>query len=230
MSAFGEHASRRHFIGLLAKTLAAGAVWPYVRKAGAMGQRATANGIIEFEGQVLINGQTVQKGLPVNPGDVVTTAAGSRLIFVMGKDAFLLRENTRLEIGSEAVADLALDAGQLLRLIAGKVLTVWGQGNRRIETPTAVVAIRGTGVYCEADPHQAYVCTCYGQAEIVATAAPEVRETVRTTHHEAPRFVYAGGAGALIVPAPVVNHTDAELTYLEYLVGRTPPFVQGSAY
>lgn len=56
---------------------------------------------------------------------------------------------------------------------------------------------------------------------------PEARETVSTTHHDAPRYVYAHGEMPIkmIEQAPVVNHTDAELTMLEALVGRKPPFV-----
>jgi len=54
---------------------------------------------------------------------------------------------------------------------------------------------------------------------------PPSRETVRTLHHEQPRYIMAQGAPQMIMPAPVVNHTDAELVFLESLVGREPPFV-----
>ena len=37
--------------------------------------------------------------------------------------------------------------------------------------------------------------------------------------------VMGAGAPQMIMGAPVVNHTDAELTMLENLVGRWPPFV-----
>jgi len=222
--------NRRGFIRRIAKCLLGAAAWPSLPKAWAMGDLAGRQGVIELEGSVLINGQSAQKGLPVNPGDVIATGADSRLVFVMGKDAFLLRERTRLEIGAGAIAERALEAGQAMRLIAGKVLAVWGRGNRRFETATAVVAVRGTGIYFEAQPDVTYICTCYGRADIAATGDPAARETVQTTHHESPRFVYAGKAGQLIEPAPVVNHTDAELTRLEFLVGRTPPFVKGSGY
>ena len=50
--------------------------------------------------------------------------------------------------------------------------------------------------------------------------------TVKTFHHESPKFVYASGQDQLIVKAPVRNHTDAELIMLENLVWRTPPFVK----
>ena len=48
---------------------------------------------------------------------------------------------------------------------------------------------------------------------------------MRTLHHEQPRYILAKGAPQMIMRAPVVNHTDAELVFLESLVGREPPFV-----
>ena len=58
-----------------------------------------------------------------------------------------------------------------------------------------------------------------------ANAAPEVSEVVTTKRHEAPRYVTAVPGGTpKIEPAPIINHTDVELTLLEALVGRQPPF------
>jgi hypothetical protein len=52
-------------------------------------------------------------------------------------------------------------------------------------------------------------------------------ETVRTRHHEQPRYIMAQGAPQMIMKAPVVNPTDAELMLLESLVGRSVPFDPG---
>ena len=52
-------------------------------------------------------------------------------------------------------------------------------------------------------------------------------ETVRTKHHDQPRYVYARGAPRMIEKAPMINHTDAELVMLEALVGRKVPFTPG---
>jgi hypothetical protein len=38
---------------------------------------------------------------------------------------------------------------------------------------------------------------------------PSARETVRTTHHEQPRYIHARGAPKMVTPAPMLNHTDA---------------------
>ena len=70
----------------------------------------------------------------------------------------------------------------------------------------------------------------YGEAEIVSAMDPSARETVNTKHHEQPRYVMGMGAPQMLMGAPVVNHTDAELTFLEALVGRRPPFVSEPGY
>jgi hypothetical protein len=76
----------------------------------------------------------------------------------------------------------------------------------------------------EAAADRAYICTCYGNTEVSARADSSVRETIRSLHHEAPRYVI-GGPAPRIEKAPARNHTDAELILLEELVGREPPFV-----
>jgi hypothetical protein len=117
-------------------------------------------------------------------------------------------------------------------VVTGKLLSVYarGLGERQIKGPTATIGIRGTGAYIEAEPDKTYFCLCYGEAEIVPDGAPDARETVRTTHHESPRTIYAPGAVRAMERAPVINHTDDELILLESLVGRTPPFIELDEY
>jgi hypothetical protein len=55
------------------------------------------------------------------------------------------------------------------------------------------------------------------------------RNGAHRAHHEQPRYILASGAPQMILRAPVVNHTDAELILLEGIVGRQPPFV-GQGY
>jgi len=147
-------------------------------------------------------------------GDSVSTGADGEVVFVVGKDAMLVRRNSKLSI---------LKTG--LRIVTGAVLSVFGGGRRQLRTPTANIGIRGTAVYIEAERSRTYVCTCYGEAVLEPRADPKARETVRTLHHEQPRYILAKGAPQMILRAPVVNHTDAELVFLESLVGREPPFV-----
>jgi hypothetical protein len=48
---------------------------------------------------------------------------------------------------------------------------------------------------------------------------------IRTEHHDHPLYINAVPTMSVaMVPAEVINHTDIELTLLEELVGRVPPF------
>jgi hypothetical protein len=179
-----------------------------------------ASGMIEVHGEVLINGRPARAGAALKPGDSVATAAGSSAVFVIGGDAFLIREKSELLTAGRGVLT------GTLRLVTGKLLSVFGRGPRSITTPTATIGIRGTGIYIEAEAERTYVCTCYGLVDLQASNMPEARETVKATHHDAPRYIHAHGEMPIkmIESAPVVNHTDAELIMLEALVGRKPPF------
>jgi hypothetical protein len=173
----------------------------------------------EVDGVVRVNGQPARIDTRVGPNDVVETGRGARAIFVVGTEALLLRGDSRLEMQG---TDLVVSQ---LRLLTGAVLSVFGRGNRTIIAPTSTIGIRGTGVYVEAQPDLTYVCTCYGTTDIAAADDPKVSEQVTSVHHDKPRYVLGRpDKGRRIVPAPFKNHTDLELTLIESLVGRTPPF------
>ena len=78
----------------------------------------------------------------------------------------------------------------------------------------------------ESDPEQTYFCTCYGTTDVESNADPTSRETILAKQHDQPVYVVAdGGPGRNIRPAPVINHSDAELELIETIVGRRPPFL-----
>jgi hypothetical protein len=190
-----------------------------LRQALAMG--SVEAGIARARGDVRVNGQAVRRGMEVKPGDVVVTGSDGELVMVVGRDAFLVRANSRVELSGDA-ARLAVAA---LRVVTGAVLSVFEPGGRkRIQTATASIGIRGTGVYVEVEQLRTYVCTCYGEAELTPVGDPKAAETVRTTHHDQPRYIYPQGMPRMIERAPVINHADAELVLLESLVGRKVPF------
>ena len=192
----------------------------------ALAAQAIEPGVARLQGEARINGRPAQRGMSVAPGDVMTTGASSELIAVVGADAFLARANTRVELGGGAAAF----AAGALRVVTGALLSVFPPGEgKRILTPTAAIGIRGTGIYIEIHDARTYVCTCYGEAVLTPLEDPAAAETVRTQHHEEPRYIYSRGAPRMIERAPVVNHTDAELILLESLVGRRVPF-EPSAY
>jgi len=204
----------------LKRALLGGAVMPLLFR-DALAQRQQSSGMVMTKGEVLVNGTAAEAGTPVKPGDRVVTAAGGLAVFTVGDDAFLLRQNSELHsAGGGALIGS-------LRLLTGKLLSVFGGGQRRITTPNAAIGIRGTGIYLEVEAARTYVCTCYGVVDLEAANMPAARETVSTTHHDAPRYIYAHGDMPIkmIEVAPVINHSDAELIMLEALVGRVPPFV-----
>ncbi len=184
----------------------------------AMSRVPKAEGIHKLQGDVRINDRGAKKGDLVKPGDEVTTGSNSFAVFVVGKDAFLIRENSQIEVSGGGLVV------QGLRILTGKLLSVFAPGNKRIQAANATIGIRGTAAYVESGVNQTYVCICYGTAELTSVATGRLLETVKTTHHDSPRFIYPGDSGRLIETAPVINHTDEELVLLESLVGRTPPF------
>jgi len=189
----------------------------------ALAQTLDKQGVRTAQGDLRVNGAPAAAGSPVRPGDTVTTSKGAFATFVVGRDAFLIRENSQAElIGSGALVNV-------LRLVSGKVLGAFGSGaDRRISTATATIGIRGTGAYTEAEPARTYFCLCYGTADVAATMSG-ARESYSTHHHESPRYIYGDGRERAIVPAGVIDHTDTEIIMLEALVGRTPPqsFMEG---
>lgn len=206
---------------LLAGATAAAIAAQFALLRGVLAAGAVEKGIYRVRGDVRVNGQPAKEGMDVKGGDVITTGANSEVLFVTGKDAVLVRANSRVEAQGGAGA-LVLTG---LRIVTGAVLSVFTPAEaKNLRTPTATIGIRGTAVYVEAEPARTYVCTCYGEAEIVSLADPSARELVRTTQHEQPRYVMGAGAARILMNAPVINHTDAELTMLEGLVGRKPPF------
>lgn len=203
---------------LLQRLLVTGAFSGMIGEALAMGNQPVASGIHTLRGGVKLNGKPAQPGELVRRGDLVTTGAGGQVVLVIERDAFLLRENTQVVFGAEA-------AKQALRLISGKILSVFAQGERSILVPNATIGIRGTGAYLEAvDPERDYFCLCYGETTVETVGGQ--RASYRTGHHEKPHYLHREKG---VIPAPMINHTDDELIMLESLVGRYPPFY-GSGY
>jgi len=219
-SALKFGSARRRWLLRTVAALGVASVPMAIRQALARGVNPAAPGIYDMDGDVRVNGTLVRPGFLIRPGDVIETGPNSRAVFIVGKDAFLLRANSRLVTAGR---EMFIDA---FRILTGKLLSVLGPGARRIVTRTATIGIRGTGIYVEAERDRTYVCTCYGTAELDSVFKPEERETVTTTHHDQPRYIYGESMPGIkmIEGAPVVNHTDDELVMLEALVGRTPPF------
>jgi hypothetical protein len=211
---------RKLLKGLVAATLAERLI--FLRNAWAAGSKLAPPGIYKMQGAVTVNGQPAREGMILNPGDQIITGPNAQAIYVIGQDAYLQRSNSSVSIAGDI-----LRSG--LRVLNGRLLSVFGKGSKRIETGTATIGIRGTGCYLEADPARTYFCLCYGIADVARIGDEQQVRRVQTTHHEQPLYLYANATKG-IEAAPMINHSDAELIMLEQLVGRIPPFVGKTGY
>lgn len=177
--------------------------------------------IYRMSGRVLVNGTPANMATVIKPADTVETGDKGEIVFVVGKDAYLLRAGSRLFIGPEHKPGIA----DSLKLLAGRLLSVFAEGPRNINANNMILGIRGTGVYIETDPEETYLCTCYGLVDLSTKSDKASRETIKSEHHDAPRYILSNAdKGKAIRKAPFKNHTDSELMLIEALVGREPPF------
>ena len=180
--------------------------------------------VYRVNGQVLINGQAATTESKIGAGSTIQTGKNSEVVYAVGQSAFILRADSNVLVEAPPADSLVVTG---IKLLTGKLLSVFP--SRRpvsLTTRIASIGIRGTGVYMEAEPDQTYFCTCYGVADVAALNDPESKETVAAKHHDRPLYILANEQkGKNIRPAPFVNHTDQELSLIETLVGRQPPFV-----
>ena len=179
--------------------------------------------IFSLEGDVRVNGQQADLDTRIRGGDVVSTEDDSEVIFAVGSDSFILRSNSEMEIEGGGFFVEAL------RMLTGSVLSVFGnRGSGQqimMNSSTATIGIRGTGVYMESEPGLTYLCTCYGQVGLYSRLDPNDNELITATHHDSPKYITDRRIrDSFIRAAPFKNHTDAELKILEAIVGREVPF------
>lgn len=193
-----------------------GGVTALIREALAQQRVSTSVQVVRSKGSVAVTSQAIQAGGTSHAGTTVVTGPSSEAVLLFGKDAFLQRENTSASFGTEP-------AKELLRVASGKIMGVFGQGEKKLVTGTAVIGIRGTGCYIEAEETRSYFCLCYGAADVAPAATPDHVHSYETRHHDKPFYITDRLESAML-PAKVVNHTDDELILLEALCGRRPPF------
>lgn len=221
-------ARRRRLVKALAAAglLANGGIMGFMQRALAKGANPIPPGLHKLKGKVTVNGTAARAGQLIKPGDTIVTFEDGEAIYVIGQDAFLQRSGSTVNFG-QSTADF-------MRVVTGRILSVFGKGARQVKFSTAVIGIRGTACYIEEkvgaggtadDKMPSYFCLCYGEAQVTPSAAPAQSKTIVTRYHDHPLYI-SGNAKmpSAMVNAPVINHTDAELILLENLVGRWPPF------
>src|SRR5713226_6678985 len=103
----------------------------------ALAQGRMEKGIYRVRGDVRVNGEPAKEGGQVRAGDSIASGADGEMVFVVNRDAMLVRRNANVS--------LLVDG---LRAVTGAVLSVFASGERKqIQTATAVIGIRGTALY-----------------------------------------------------------------------------------
>lgn len=203
-------------------TLAGGGIVALIGRALANGDLGGRQGVVQLEGTATVNGRPAKVGTAVEVGQRVATGPGSHAVIVLGKDAFLLRDDTSIETrgASGVLSELLVSTGKILSVFSRKPLS--------IRAAYATIGIRGTGCYIEVAPAEVYFCLCYGEAVVQGPGMAD--KLVKTTHHEMPLLLHEDRAAMQADKAKFRNHTDVELVMLESLVGREPPFMKDGKY
>jgi hypothetical protein len=198
----------------LAAGLAASPLWA----------QKSVQGVRSLKGLVRVNGERATRAVPIGTGDTVITGADGRISFVVGGDAFFLRENSELRIEAST---LGRDLIASLRMVSGALGAVFAKrpaDQVLIRTSTVTAGIRGTGCYTEARDEGVYFCTCFGAIELTSANGGQ-QELVVASHH-APRIILRDPKdGKTIMQTSFGQHTDQEMDGLEKLVGRRAPWV-----
>ena len=204
--------------------------------------------VYRVSGNVTVNDKDATLDTLIKPGDTVKTGKNGEIIFVVnGNNSMILRGDSHLVISADPKKNipqqstLKKDESRKaerkpaepestsfisgLSLLAGRLLSVSRNAPMKVNTATATIGIRGTGFYITSDPEQTYFCTCYGLTDVVSRFNPNSKETIKAEHHDRPVYIVKDTSGNNIRKAPLIDHTDQELTLIEALVGRTTPFV-----
>lgn len=141
--------------------------------------------------------------------------------FKIGKDAFLLRPNSKIELIHDGTFTKALT------LLGGGVLGVFGGGDKVLKTKTFTAGIRGTGVYLhEYAKDSVYSCLCYGKGDYRDNNSGELLLSLDSIHHDKPVQIVQAKNGKLEfeINTTLNNHNDDELRALEKMCQREVPF------
>ena len=180
-------------------------------------QAAVIQGIRTLQGEVWINGRLAKVGDVVRRTDRITTGKHAHVVYVIGEEAYLQRDQSEVLFGESAQ--------QFFRVVTGKLLAVFGRGEKTLHTPVATMGIRGTGCYFEVEPERTYFCLCYGWTHLQPTANPQHAMRYTSFHHDRPVYIYPRKQQPIEpVLGGVYNHTDDELLMLEALQYRSLPF------
>ncbi len=163
--------------------------------------------IYSMQGQVWVNGVAANHHTPIHFGDRILTGANSRVILSLDQNVYSIHSRSALKLPEQS-------KNFTLKVLYGAFLAAFRHDTHKtIETQTAVLGVRGTGLYIDTEQPQPYLCLCYGDVDHQGTH-------IHADYHKAVNFDRQSG---VLTDSSMLGHTDHELAELEALVGRTTP-------
>ncbi len=157
----------------------------------------------------------LKEGAPVYAGEVLKTAADTKVKVTLGDEAALLiGSHSRVLIQKPEMKNwlIELKEGSLLSYFKKKLDIK--QEPYQVKTQAATIGVRGTTFFIEAKPHEHdYFCACNGQVKLKTKTTSEL---LKTEHHDSPKFVEADGK--IVLTDVKKGHTDAEIEELKNLL------------
>ena len=164
------------------------------------------------EGDTFVNGKKLTHNTTIKYGDNIETKKGASFRFNIGKEAFLVNEETKFSLKKE-------DNTNIIDLVSGSIMGTFSKGKHKVKTPNMTAGIRGTVVFAMVKENKSYFCTCYGKTDVHAEHINQ-ETTLEATHHN---MVWI--TDTKIKPATKMEaHTDEQIRVLDKMVGRTPKF------
>ena len=163
--------------------------------------------IHNLQGQVWINGVAANRQTPIHFGDRILTGANSRVTLSLDENIYTIHSRSALKLPEQS-------KNFTLKVLYGAFLAAFRHDTHKtIQTQTAVLGVRGTGLYLDTEQPQLYLCLCYGDIDHDGTH-------IHADYHKAVNIDRQSGA---LTESTMLGHSDDELRELEALVGRTPP-------
>ena len=183
-------------------------IFPLVAHAG--------DGLIQsLEGKVWVNGKLADTSTEIHFGDSVMTGGLSHVTILLDGNVYRIANSSKLTL-PENRKEITLD------MIYGAILAVFRHdAHKTIFTPTAVLGVRGTGLYLSERDEETHLCACYGDIEFADAANPQHQKHIHAEYHQI--VVLDHESGEFSINQKMVGHSDENLHELEKMADRTPP-------
>jgi hypothetical protein len=171
--------------------------------------------IYDFMPPVLINGKIASKHSPIHFGDEIITGSRGRIAIKLDGNVYRMGHQSHLLLPKEDKDNI------IVNFIFGSLLAVFRHdAHKEIRTRTAVLGVRGTGLYLQEDNHETYLCTCYGDVDFADKDDAENFARIHADYHNAVDFNHHSHRFS---KRTMINHDTPELVELETYASRLPP-------